>query len=590
MVTVTDDNDCTAEGSVTIQAFDTPTCSIMVTNQITTLGDDGEATITITGGTGPFNIMWSNGQTGTTAVNLLPGDYTANVTDANGCTTSCMVTLAPPARLGDYVWQDDDRDGIQDPNEDGIEGVMVILQIPGENNPINIDTTFTDADGFYFFDVVPGDYKVLFVQPTGLTFTDANQGNNDAIDSDADPVMGMTGVYTIGPGEVNLTIDAGLYTKCDNITDPGEIGPNQFLCGPGNDPDPIMNIETPSGGSGAIEYLWMQSTIAGPFNVQTWSVIPGATGPSYDPGPLSETTYFARCARRECCTIYLETNIVTIEVGSVAVADIQGPDFICVDEPTTFFAASAGANADITWTFGPGISPQSATGSPVQVMISSPGIYTLNLEVTENGCTSYDQETITGTNSPLYCGNGLLPINTEVLSSSTNEEEHVRVSWRMDAVLDGYTFEVQYAEDNESFVDIGDATEPMAYLGAMNYYEHMHFEPKLGHNYYRVRATAPDGTVFYSEVDDAVILGNSKIAMIYPNPVSDMAILELFETFGQEVGIEIVSSNGAMMQSLQVDADAERVELNMENYPSGTYLVKVRYSRSGLKVLKLIKE
>jgi hypothetical protein len=588
-VTITDDNGCTATETVTINEFDTPSCSIMVTNEITTIGDDGEATITVSGGIPPFTYEWSNGQTSQTATNLVAGDYTATVTDANGCTTSCMVTLAPPALIGDYVWLDEDRDGIQDPNEDGIEGVMVILQIPGESNPTNIDTTFTDADGFYFFNVIPGDYKVLFINPNpgGLTFTDPDQGSNDAVDSDVDPAMGMTGVYTIGPGEVNLTIDAGLFPKCDNITDPGEIGPNQFLCGPGNDPDPILNIETPSGGSGAIEYLWMMSTNPGPFNIQTWVTIPGATGPSYDPGPLSETTYFARCVRRECCTIYLESNIVTIEVGSVAVADIQGPDFICVGEPTTLFAASAGANADVTWTFGPGISPQTATGTPVDITIVSPGIFTINLEVSENGCTSFDTETITGTNSPIYCS-GLLPIDVEVIGEE--DEEEVRISWMMDDVLEGFTYEVMYSENKVGFQSIGQAEASSVHLGSMNYFEHMHLEPKKGHNYYQVQATAPDGTVFYSEIKDAMILGGSKIAMLYPNPVDNMAVLELFETFGQEVDIEVMTINGARMQSFTVGEDTERVELDVANYASGTYLVKVKYGKSGLKILKLIKE
>ncbi|MDV7401575.1 hypothetical protein RZS08_59705, partial [Arthrospira platensis SPKY1] len=120
--------------------------------------------------------------------------------------------------------------------------------------------------------------------------------------------------------------------KCDNITNPGLIGPNQFLCGPGNQPATIENLQSPSGGSGALEYLWMKSTQPGPFNVQTWTPIPDATGPSYTPPVLYETTYYARCARRECCIAYLETNIVTIEVGSVASANIQGPSFLCVGE------------------------------------------------------------------------------------------------------------------------------------------------------------------------------------------------------------------------------------------------------------------
>ena len=584
-VTVTDANDCTETATVTITSFDTPTCSIDVTNEITSLGDDGEATVTVSGGTPPFQIEWSNGQSDLTATGLTSGTYTVTVTDANGCTTNCMVTLSPPAQLGDFVWQDDDRDGIQDPNEDGIGGVMVILQIPGEASPTNIDTTFTDADGYYYFDVIPGDYKVLFIPPSGLNFSDPDQGSNDAVDSDVDPSMGMTGIYTIGPGEINLTIDAGLYPKCDNITDPGTIGPDQFLCGPGNDPDPIINVEYPSGGSGAIEYLWMMSTVPGPFNVQTWVAIPGATGESYDPGPLSETTYFARCARRECCTIYLESNIVTIEVGSVAVADIQGPDFVCVGESTTFFAASAGPTADIQWTFSPGVNPQTATGAQVPITINSPGIYTISLVVTENGCTSHDEETITATNSPLYCA-GLLPINVEITDEVAGE---VQISWMLEEILDGYEFEIQHSADNETFNMIGQSYEPRAYLGSMRYYDHMHLDAKRGHNYYRVKAIAPDGSEFFSEVKDAVLYNDSKIALLYPNPVSGTAVLELFETFGEDVEIEVVNANGAQMKLLNVAADVDRMKIDCSEYPSGTYFIKIRYSKSGLKVLKLLK-
>ena len=511
--------------------------------------------------------------------------------DPTECTASIVTTFIIIddclSIIGDYVWEDEDRDGIQDPNEDGIPGVMVILQIPGEASPTNIDTTFTDINGFYFFDVLPGDYKVLFVQPDGYIFTDQDQGTNDALDSDVDPDMGMTGVYTIGANETNLTIDAGLYTKCDNITNPGLIGPAmQFLCGPGNDPDPILNVQTPTGGSGAIEYLWMYSTEPGPFNTQTWSPIPGATGDSYDPGPLSETTYFTRCVRRECCDVYLESNIVTIEVGSVAVADVQGPDFVCVDEPTTFFAASAGPTAQIQWTFSPGVSPQTATGPQVAVLINNPGIFTITLVVTENGCTSTDIHTFTGTSSPLYCA-GLLPIVVEVEDEVAGD---VKLSWMMEEMLEDFTFEIQHSSNAVEFAAIGESTEPRAQLGGMHYYEFMHHGAKRGHNYYRLLVTAPNGDTFYSEIEDAILYNDSRIALLYPNPVNETAVLELFETFGEDVEVEIVNANGARVQYIEVDADTPSVNLDCADLPTGTYFVKVRYSQSGLKVLKLLKQ
>ncbi|MCB9300606.1 MAG: T9SS type A sorting domain-containing protein [Lewinellaceae bacterium] len=584
-VTVTDAKGCTGSASITIQSFPAPSCSINVTNEVSPAGNDGAAQVVVSSGTPPFAIAWSNGQSGANATNLTPGAYSATVTDDNGCQSSCTVTLAPPARLGDYVWLDTDRDGIQDANENGIPGVMVILQIPGDSDPTNIDTTFTNGDGYYYFDVIPGDYKVLFINPGGLVFTDSNQGPNDALDSDVDPTMGMTGVYTIGPGETNLTIDAGLYNECENITNPGLIGPSQFLCGPGNDPDPILNVQFPSGGSGPIEYLWMVSTQPGPFNVQTWSPIPGATGPSYDPPVLYETTYYARCVRREGCDIYLESNIVTIEVGSVAVADIQGPDYICVGETETFFAAQAGPNAVINWAFSGPVSPLSATGSPVQITANNFGLIHITLTVTENGCTSTDVETLTATNSPIYCAQ-LLPITVEVTNQDPGE---VLISWMAEQGLPGLMFKVEHSKDGTNFQTLGQTNTPRAFLGSMSYFEFEDFEAKLGRNYYRIRVEAPDGEVFYSEIGEAIIYGDSKIAMIYPNPVSQVATLEIFETFDTDVNAEIFNVNGARMWSKNLPKDVKRIEIDLSQYPSGTYFLKLRYGKTGEKVLKVLK-
>ncbi|MCB0626262.1 MAG: hypothetical protein KDC43_20685, partial [Saprospiraceae bacterium] len=68
--------------------------------------------------------------------------------------------------------------------------------------------------------------------------------------------------------------------------------------GPGNDPGPIVEVAPPSGGQGALEFLWMKSTQSGPFNPNTWMPIPNSNSPNYDPGPIFQTTYYARCVRR----------------------------------------------------------------------------------------------------------------------------------------------------------------------------------------------------------------------------------------------------------------------------------------------------
>lgn len=115
-----------------------------------------------------------------------------------------------PAALGDFVWFDADRDGVQDADEAGVAGVTVHLK--DESGTI-IDTTTTDAQGKYLFDdLAAGRYSVAFEPTDEFVFTTANQGD-DTTDSDANPANGMTGPYDLEAGETNLSADAGLVRR-----------------------------------------------------------------------------------------------------------------------------------------------------------------------------------------------------------------------------------------------------------------------------------------------------------------------------------------------------------------------------------------
>lgn len=61
---------------------------------------NGQANILIQGGTGPYNVSWSNGMTGPNISGLAPGNYTATVTDNNGCIKTIVVTINQPVALG----------------------------------------------------------------------------------------------------------------------------------------------------------------------------------------------------------------------------------------------------------------------------------------------------------------------------------------------------------------------------------------------------------------------------------------------------------------------------------------------------------
>lgn len=128
------------------------------------------------------------------------------------------------APIGDRVWQDLNANGIQDQGEPGMAEVSVTL-LDADGNLVAATTT--DAGGSYVFDeqAVAAEYFLSFQLPAGFIFTLRDQGSNEDVDSDADPINGETSVFTLTDGGVNW-LDAGLVP-----VQPEALGPDDFPAG-----------------------------------------------------------------------------------------------------------------------------------------------------------------------------------------------------------------------------------------------------------------------------------------------------------------------------------------------------------------------
>jgi len=97
VITVTDNNDCSSEGIVTVDDNQGPT--ILVDN-ITNLGcyggSNGTISVSILGGAPPYEIIWSNGDQTEDIFGLVAGPYEIFVTDANGCMGMESITVTQP--------------------------------------------------------------------------------------------------------------------------------------------------------------------------------------------------------------------------------------------------------------------------------------------------------------------------------------------------------------------------------------------------------------------------------------------------------------------------------------------------------------
>jgi hypothetical protein len=148
-----------------------------------------------------------------TATNLPP---TAAATSTS-LPTATNTPTPQLASLGNLIWNDLNRNGLQDAGEMGLAAVIIRLWVDNDNNNIPDELVAekkSDSAGGYSFSALKAGrrYVVHVLTPTGFSFTFVNVGRDDTIDSDTDPATGISGVYVLAPGQTDLSLDIGLYS------------------------------------------------------------------------------------------------------------------------------------------------------------------------------------------------------------------------------------------------------------------------------------------------------------------------------------------------------------------------------------------
>jgi uncharacterized repeat protein (TIGR01451 family) len=209
----------------------------------------------------------ASGASGTVTLTIAPrgdrsGDVYANTaairygTGNLGAVSNVASSNVVASSIGDYVWSDEDRDGVQGVAEPALPGVPVTLSGTDKHGGHVSVATVTDADGKYRFtsstqagqddgtlDLVSGSYVVTFGTaglPQGTVFTaPLAAAGTTATDSDADVSTGRSGTIALpdpsptGLDGEDLTIDAGVV-----LGHPAPPAPDP-------DPEPTKTAVTP---------------------------------------------------------------------------------------------------------------------------------------------------------------------------------------------------------------------------------------------------------------------------------------------------------------------------------------------------------
>ncbi len=181
-------------------------------------GEESTLTKTVTVSANVTNLGTVSGTPTTPQDNLVPEQ--PDVFDSDPAVVTVLPLDLPS--LGDRVWVDANRNGVQDAGEPGLSGVNVTLLDAGDST---VASTVTASDGSYrFIDLAAGNYRVQFALPTtNWHFVAQDQGDDDGLDSNANPADGLTPLISLAYGDDDLAWDAGVYGGlppgfCDQMT------------------------------------------------------------------------------------------------------------------------------------------------------------------------------------------------------------------------------------------------------------------------------------------------------------------------------------------------------------------------------------
>jgi len=168
------------------------------------------------------------------------GDTVSMVTDSS-LIVKDTIGLHRSASLGDFVWIDNNINGVQDAGEPGLPNVEVVLY----DSLLNVlDSKYTDDSGYYHFnkiDVPEGGSKTFIVGfnniPPNYAYTNlVTDSIVQFVNSKSDTISGRTKAFVLRSGEVRKDIDGGIKNA------PGVVLPliiNQFS---GNYADGIIQL------------------------------------------------------------------------------------------------------------------------------------------------------------------------------------------------------------------------------------------------------------------------------------------------------------------------------------------------------------
>ena len=377
------------------------------------------------GHTGQVGVMALSNTKGsiTAAGNIFFGDNGTgnNIGKSNGLGGLSYFPNPATIEIGNRVWKDDNRNGIQDAAEAGIANVTIGLY---HNNTL-VTTAITDASGNYYFSsaagtnsnsakygltIISGDTYELRILTTqaavsAFTPTSVSAGGNNTVDSDFS-VSGTNVLVSFvagAAGQNNHTFDAG-FVSCPTITFTAPASATTTVCA---NTTLAMSVSTNAIAPDQIRFVYFDSPLVSPTDAYT--ATGGAVLGTVTSGTLTTNTVTLANAQlpdnqgNTSRTIYIYAILVSADGLCQPVAQraivlnprpipaISGDTQICQGSTATL-TASGPVGMTYQWFLNNGTTPVSAANPYTTPVVSTTTTY--RLRGTFNSCVSNDVQIV----------------------------------------------------------------------------------------------------------------------------------------------------------------------------------------------------
>lgn len=333
-----------------------------------------------------------------------------------------------------------------------------------------------------------------------------------------------------------------------NALNAGIIGENQLICN-GSQPNKLVGTEA-TGGTGTYTYSWLKST-----DDNTYALIPGADGRDYQPGPLTQTTYFKR--RVENNGDKKESNKVAIEVRAALVEpNLNIKEKYCKNEVVNLLVQNVQNTYQYRW-YNENMGEVGLGTSYVLGEISSDR--TIYIDATDqNGCMSTRKKV------DLLVDKVKAEFNAD--KNEVKQNEPVQFT---NMSMDAQSYVWNFGDGGES-----NEKDPKYYYQKLYNFSNTYYTVKL-------RATSKYGCVNEVEKKDYILVkpagttgineNESTGARIYPNPIKNELVIE--STNGVIERVEMYNTRGELAKIIKVQSEKHVVD--MSNEAPGIYLVRI---------------